>query len=175
MNINIRKAVPTDAEGINRVLYTTWLSTYVSATHGISADDIEDQFKDKFSQESILKSRERLQNLPNNVYVFVAADEEKIVGVCRLILKEEENFLQTLYVLPGYQGQGIGTQMWNVLLGVLDPRTETKLAVATYNQKAISFYEKLGFTDTGKRTDNPHKMKSGSSIPEMEMGLPARD
>lgn len=174
MNIHIRRAVPTDAEGINRVLYTTWLSTYVSDTHGISIDDIEDQFKDKFSSEGILKSQERLQSLPDTVHVFVATDEEKVVAVCRLILRDEENFLQTLYVLPDYQGQGIGTRMWNVLLGIIDPRKETKLVVATYNQKAISFYERIGFSDTGKRTNNPHIMRSGSSIPEMEMCLPAR-
>jgi len=50
---------------------------------------------------------------------------------------------------------------------------KTIVQVADYNDKAIAFYQKLGFVDTGKRfTNEKHKMPiSGNCIPEMEMEI----
>lgn len=62
---------------------------------------------------------------------------------------------------------------WEKCLSFLDKNKETIVQVATYNEKAISFYKKLGFVDTGKRfTEERFVMPiSGSKIPEMEMVL----
>jgi ribosomal protein S18 acetylase RimI-like enzyme len=80
--------------------------------------------------------------------------------------------LQAIYVLPEYQGRGVGKALWNEIRKNFDPKRKTIVNVAIYNIKAISFYEKLGFKDTGKRwQDETFKMKSGSRIPEMEMEL----
>jgi RimJ/RimL family protein N-acetyltransferase len=42
--------------------------------------------------------------------------------------------------------------------------------VASYNQKAISFYEKFGFKKTGKSViEDVARFPSGATIPEIEM------
>ncbi|MEZ4113999.1 MAG: GNAT family N-acetyltransferase [Candidatus Paceibacterota bacterium] len=44
--------------------------------------------------------------------------------------------------------------------------------VASYNQKAISFYKKLGFVKTDKDMSSQfHKLPSGKFIPEIDMIL----
>lgn len=84
----------------------------------------------------------------------------------------DKNQLQAIYVLPEYQHQGIGTMLWQALCKSFDVSMPTIVQVATYNKQAIVFYEKLGFTDTGKRwQDDKFRMKSGVVIPEMEMEI----
>ena len=173
--LEIRTARPEDAEGINRMMYASWLATYPSEEHGVTIKDIEDHFKDMFTEERIAKSRERLRNISPNELRLVAIAGGKVVGVSRIIREEGTNHLQTLYVHPEYQGRGIGTALWNEMKAFLDPEKDTVLEVATYYQNAIDFYEGLGFEDTGERlADERFRMKSGAIVPEMRMILRAR-
>ena len=163
-------ATPDDAEGISQVLYESWLATYPNEEVGITVEDIEDSYKDRLSPERMQKSREILKNVPESERRLVAKVGSRIVGVARVIKEEDKNKLQTLYVLPEFQGKGIGTALWEAGRSYLDSRKDTYLEVAEYNHNAISFYTKLGFVDTGKRiADERFRMKSGSIIPEMEM------
>ena len=41
--------------------------------------------------------------------------------------------------------------LWNDVAPFIDPNKETSLKVLMCNNKAISFYKKVGFIDTGKR------------------------
>jgi ribosomal protein S18 acetylase RimI-like enzyme len=175
MNTEIRPAEPEDAEPINRVLHAAWLATYPNEELGVTVDDIEDSFKDTFTEERIARGQERLRNLPENDHRLVAFVDGRMVGVSRLIREEKANHLQTLYVHPDFQGKGIGTALWEEMKKSLDPAKDTVLEVATYNQQAIGFYERLGFRDTGERLlDERFRMKSGSIIPELRMVLAGR-
>jgi len=92
--------------------------------------------------------------------------------MCRFLNKEDFNQLQAIYVLPTYQHKGVGKALWNTASKFINPDKKTIVQVADYNEKAIKFYEKLGFVDTGKRfSDKKFTMKSGAIIPEMEMVL----
>jgi GNAT superfamily N-acetyltransferase len=68
-----------------------------------------------------------------------------------------------------YQGKGVGSALFNAILPHVDK--DLIVYVAPYNERAIQFYEKLGFKDTGKPfTEDRHIMPiSGVTIPEMEM------
>ena len=73
-----------------------------------------------------------------------------------------------------YRGKGYGSMLMDEVLNEakkhFDKTKDTIVQMADYNHKAINFYTKLGFTDTGKRwSDEKLKMKSGAVIPEMEM------
>lgn len=174
LSIEISGAVPDDSQGINTVLYEAWLATYPNEEIGITVEDIEESYKDRLSPERIEKGKERLRNIPENERRLVAKAEGRIVGVSRVIKGKEKNILQTLYVLPDYQGRGVGTALWEEGKKFLDLTKDTVLEVATYNKNAINFYKKLGFEDTGKRiTDERFRMKSGNIVPEMEMALRA--
>ena len=171
--ITIELARPEDAEGIQFVLYKTWLNTYPNEAAGITADDIEDRYKDKLSKEGIQRYRNRISKLPGNQRILVAKLNKNVIGVCNIIKHEFENELRAIYVLPEHQGKGVGKALWNESRRFFNPKNDVVIEVAVYNTRAINFYTKLGFTDTKKRfSDEKFKMKSGATIPEMEMRLP---
>ena len=169
-NIKILKAIPEDALGITTVLYKTWLDTYPNEKIGITKEDVEESYKDHFTEERVKKQQENIANAPANQLRLVAKSGDQIVGVSTMIRNEDNNQLRTIYVLPEFQGRGIGQMLWKEAQKFCDSTKNTIVQVATYNKNAISFYEKLGFTDTGKRwSDDKWKMKSGATIPEMEL------
>lgn len=165
--------IPEDVTQIQEVFYRTWLETYPNKKAGITREDIEEYFKNRLDPETIQKRIDAFSQLPSNELFLVAKHEEKVVGVCRIVNRETYNQLQAIYVIPEYQRYGIGKMFWNKGQEFFDKSKDTIVQVATYNKKAISFYEKLGFVDTGKRfTEERHKMPiSGALIPEMEMVL----
>jgi ribosomal protein S18 acetylase RimI-like enzyme len=168
--ITIAPAVPDDVVGMQEVFYQGWLATYPNAEHGITVDDIEDRYRGRHAEERLAKRREGIINPPAGETTLIAKRDEKVVGVCRVFKHPDRNQLYAIYVLPEYHGQGIGTAMWNAAQQYLDLAKPTIVEVATYNANAITFYEGLGFVDTGKRMSDPKfTMKSGSIIPEMEM------
>jgi len=169
--IEILPATSEDARGIHEVFYKTWLATYPNEEAGVTRDDIEDMYKDAFTDEALQKRVEWLERPPEGVKVLIAKDGERVIGVCTAIKREAENQLQTIYVLPEYQGRGIGTMLWQESEKFFDPEKDTVIDVADYNANAIKFYEKLGFADSGKphRQNERFKMKSGAMISEMEM------
>lgn len=172
--IVIRDAKPEDVLGINTVLYKAWLETYPNEEAGVTPEDIEDSYKDHFTEESILKRQESMRRVPANQKRVVAASGNAIVGAATMIRKESFNQLMTMYVLPEFHGKGIGRLLWDGVKGFRDPTKKTIAQVAVYNARAIRFYEKLGFVDNGRRfVDERFKFKSGSSIPEMELEMKA--
>lgn len=168
--VSIAPETPDDVRGMQEVFYRAWLATYPNAEQGITVDDIEDRYKDRYSEEKLAKRREQASNPPAGETTLIAREDDKVVGVCRVMKQADRNQLYSIYVLPEYYGHGIGTAMWKAAQQYLDPAKHTIVEVATYNANAIKFYEGLGFVDTGKRMKDPKfTMKSGAIIPEMEM------
>ena len=169
--IEVQKPTVEDVRGIQEVFYKTWLATYPNEEAGITREDIEEKFKDTFSEEVLARRAEKIKNPPAGHSFFVAKDGQTVVGLCNVINDETRNKLSTLYVLPEYQGKGIGSSLWKQARSSFDPKRDITVEVATYNANAIAFYKKLGFEDTGKRFDDALVMKSGAVIPEMEMAI----
>ncbi len=167
----IRNAIPCDARVISSIFFRAWLQTYPNKEVGITEEDVLILFKEKLTDEGMKKREEHIRNLPANQKYFVAEIEDRVVGLCLLIKREEYDQLQAIYVDPEYQGRGVGNALFTALLPYIDK--DLIVHVATYNERAIQFYEKLGFIDTGKRfTEERHRMpQSGVIIPEMEMIL----
>lgn len=174
--IKILPVVSDDAKDILHVLHKTWLDTYPNKELGITEEDIEESFKDSFTKENISKLQNKIKNIRENDKRLVAKIDDKIIGIARVIKNEENNKLETIYVLPEYQGKGIGKMLWEEMKKFCDPSKDIIVHVATYNQNTIEFYKKLGFEDTGKRFgDITWRMrKVGASIPEMEMVIKAK-
>ena len=82
--------------------------------------------------------------------LFLEENNEIIALAC---LKKEENKICTLYVKEEYRNKGIGTELIN---SVDNPNIY--LWVYKNNKRAISLYEKLGFTNV-EETDTRYKMK----------------
>lgn len=159
-----------DFDGVNKVLKLAWLATYPNIDFGISKEDVEEHFKGARTGNIQSRLQNFLSERPDRLYL-VARIEDKVVGFSTFFHREGFNQLQSIYVHPDFHGKGIGQALWHRAEKFLDNDFPTIVHVAVYNSKAIWFYEKLGFKDTGKRfTDERFRMPiSGVCIPEMEM------
>ncbi len=176
LDIKIVPASPLDAKGMMEVFYESWKDTYPNEEFGITVDDIEDRYKNAFTEESLKKKAEQLAHLGKGETLLLMKDGTKVVGVCRVVEHSHKNQLQAIYLLSVYQGKGLGRRFWEEVQKIFNPRKNIYVEVATYNAKAIAFYKKLGFADTGRRfSDEKFRMKSGAMIPEMEMILKTTD
>jgi ribosomal protein S18 acetylase RimI-like enzyme len=171
-NIVTTPPSPEDVLGIINVFYKTWLATYPNEELGITIEDIEHKYKDRLSEENVAKRAKRIAEPPVNEQLLVAKINNKVIGVCRGIIHENANQLQAIYILPEYQGKGIGGLLWQEINKFFDLNKHTIVEVASYNQNAINFYTKLGFKDTGESfNDEGLKMKNGAVIPQIRMIL----
>ena len=91
--------------------------------------------------------------LPNQM-VWVAELDHLVVGVAAL----DGHTLEQLYVLPGYQGRGIGTALLNIAMQAAGNQIE--LWTFQRNTGARNFYERQGF--------QPVRFTDGSTNEELE-------
>jgi ribosomal protein S18 acetylase RimI-like enzyme len=173
--ITIEKPSVEDAKDIQQVFYETWLATYPNKEAGITEEDVEEKFNDRFSKQSIQERIKDISDKSGNKLFLVAKDGKSIVGVCRIVKNKTFNQLVAIYVLPRHQGKGIGMMFWNNAIKFFGNKKDIIVQVATYNIQAINFYKKIGFVDTGKRfSEEKLRMPiSRSYIPEMEMVIKA--
>lgn len=169
--IIIKRPTKEDVFGIQQVFYETWLSTYPNKKIGVTAGDIKEKFKNKFSEKAIKKRIDEISSVSMDNIFLVAKDGNVVVGVCKAEKKELANDLSAIYVLPSYQGKGIGIMFWKRVINFFGNEKDIIVHVATYNKKAINFYKKLGFVSTGRVfTNEIHRMPiSGKLIPETEL------
>lgn len=170
MNIDIVTPKPEDAQGIIEVFRKAWLETYPNIEIGITREDI--LALSLFHEDAVTKLEDKLKSIPDKQINRIAKDGNLIIGTITLIENEDSNQLRTIYILPEYQGKGVGTLLWGAVKDYINPDKKTIVEVADYNEQAIGFYKKLGFVDTGERwTKEKWKMKSGNFIPEMRLIL----
>ncbi len=169
-NFQILPATPDDVRGIINVLYKTWLDTYPNEELNITREAIEESYKEVLTEENIQKRIESAKNIPANQKRIIAKVDGQVVGCSIMVRNEDNTQLKTIYVLPEFQGQGIGKALWNEQIKFADPDKDIIVHLATYHQDAIEFYKKIGFEDTGKRfTDEDAIKRTKLVIPEMEM------
>jgi len=170
MEIVIRDAQTGDVRAIREVYYKTWLATYPNEAHGIFKSDIEERYKNSFSEESIKKGEESLRKIGADERVLVALADGAVVGTSRLKKGEERNEMRTIYILPEFQGQGLGKALFAEALTWFDAQKDIQIDTAVYNYQSIKFYEDLGFVATGEIfTEEQFRMPSGGIIREQRM------
>ncbi len=168
----IRRAKPEDVLGMHEVFLAGWLTTYPNEEYGINVEDIKYKFEQALLPEKLEEKRMRLEEPKDNELVLVLELNGRIVGVCVGIKEPEYNELKAVYILPEFQGKGFGRMLFNEVVLVFDKNKKTIVHVASYNEKAIGFYQKLGFVSTGKIfMDDRHKLRNGSIIPELELEM----
>lgn len=166
----IRNVRPEDYLSLHRVYYETWLATYPNKEHNITVEDIKYKYEEKLKPEKILEGQKRIMNLGEKELMILLEYSGEVIGICNTIEREDFNQLQSIYVLPKYQGLGLGYALWTEGKKIFNPKKDIVIHVASYNEKAINFYRKLGFESTGKiLRDEKYKLKNGAIIPELEM------
>jgi len=169
MEIKIRDIRPEDILQTTRLYHDTWIDTYPNEKLGITREAVDKSFEGVYTEDTQKKRTDRVRNLPANEKYIVAESGDKIVGTCRIVRHNDYGQLKTIYVLPDFQGRGVGKALWEAG----KKKQNTIVHVATYNSKAISFYKKIGFIETGKIfNEERHRMSNGILIPETELVRP---
>ncbi|MDD5711276.1 MAG: GNAT family N-acetyltransferase [Smithellaceae bacterium] len=153
MEINIRPWEEKDLEQVRAVIWQSWLSTYV---HFIPEEDLSDFFNEHYSSRAIRE----LRRMPGVYGYVVEALGGTIVGYIRTKYDRDSRryYISSLYLLPDFQGQGLGGRL---LIAAEDhARTihEVKrvwIGVMRSNERALTWYRKLGFKFT---SEEPFRM-----------------
>lgn len=136
-----------DCYEARKVVNAVWRDAY---NHIFPVDVFDD--KDKKLQESVKKLENLLKN--GKIFGFIAKNDNKIVGVSIGAFESEyEHYralgyadLQVLYILPEFQGRGIGTKFFNLISSVLKENNKSKMVICALaeNHKARKIYESWG-------------------------------
>jgi GNAT superfamily N-acetyltransferase len=169
--ITIVEAVAEDVKVIREITRITWLATYPYEPAGITREDIEAEFDLDQTNEGKERMKKRIRSMADPAMKFYLAKIDDIaVGFFRGQRLDHCNRLIALYVLPDYQGKGIGTRLIHKGLEWFDADKDILVNVASYNMKAQAFYTRFGFVLTGKDIGNTHRpLSTGKVIPEIEM------
>lgn len=169
----IRKIKPDDVLKLHRVYLSAWLDTYPNEEFNITTEDIIYKYEQRLAPDKIEESKEKITQTKENELKLLLEYNGDVVALCNVAIEKDYNHLQAIYVLPEYQRMGIGGLIWSEAEKFLDPYKKIIVHVVSYNDKAIKFYEKLGFKSTNKIfTDERFKMRNGSVFPELEMVRP---
>lgn len=162
-DLNIRKAVLSDAKGIAKVHVDSWKTTYKNIVSG--------QYLNNLTYES----RDRLweNNIPNGG-VYVAENKEgEIVGFSSGGLERSGNYhgfegeLYAIYILKEYQGNGIGKALVKPIIEeITELGLNSMLVLVLKDNISRLFYESLG----GKKIDSVEVEISEKKLTEIVYG-----
>jgi ribosomal protein S18 acetylase RimI-like enzyme len=141
MEILIRQWTQDDLDPIRDVTWETWLAAY---TAFIPESDLRSYFDSHYSLQDLqtLFSSESING-------YVAVEGVNVVGYVRTQLNREENrfYVSSLYVLPAYQGKGIGSKLLKAAetCALKHDLDAVWLGVMVQNSSAVDWYKRIGF------------------------------
>jgi len=145
--LTIRPASIADAEGIAIVQHDCWLDTYPNESLGISDAVIAEHVQNYQSPERLNKWRDIIAG---EEYVTVALDGQRVIGFSCAKKADDITHLAAIYVLQNYRGSGAAQKLMDAAMMWLGPDKDILVEVASYNDRAIRFYQKYGFSATGE-------------------------
>jgi len=141
MGIVIRPWQKSDLASVRRITWESWISTYLSF---IPETDLKTYFDIHYTEESFLSMFD-----DPSMNGFIAERDGQIVGYARLFFNHNENrlYVPSLYLLPGFQGQGMGSQLLDAAEGYATEKGLDQLwiGVMVKNRQALNFYREAGF------------------------------
>ncbi len=130
-----------DTSDIQNVLYNTWLASYADF---IPITDIQWYFNNYYSEPNFAQLFE-----DKDTTSFVAEVKGHIVGYARMKVNHEQKrcYLESLYVLPEFQGRGIGMELLKIVEqnSLKNSFQQIWLGVMEQNVPSLEWYKKLGF------------------------------
>jgi ribosomal protein S18 acetylase RimI-like enzyme len=141
MGIVIRPWQKGDLASIRRITWLSWISTYSSF---IPESNLKSYFDIYYTEASLL-------NMFDDPFTqgFIGEADDQIVGYARLFFNRDENrlYVPSMYLLPGFQGQGIGRQLLESVEAYATEKGVDRLwiGVMVKNRQALIFYRKVGF------------------------------
>ena len=143
----IRPATATDIPAIRALLEETWHATY---DHLLGRDKVTDITR-RWHAEEVLASE-----IGRSGQVFLVADVDgRIAGTASAkatgkTTGKGEVDLNRLYILPHYQGRGLGKALLAGTLAAFPAARAVSLEVHPNNAPAIAFYARAGFAELSR-------------------------
>ena len=137
MEFTIRNMARDDLQQVQKVAKTSWNVTY----DGIIPLEIQESFlQSAYNHEMLLKRLE-------NSYIWVSEIDGIVVGFANFspVNKNGETELSAIYLMPEYQGKGIGTALLNQGINHLKGVKEIFINVERDNKIGSAFYQAKGF------------------------------
>lgn len=141
MKIDYEKAQPSDFEEIYTVMQTS--------ARELSRKAYNEQLIDTFDKFYIDKTPDYIkQTLENQNSYTIKKNNNKIIGFIQFKVHNRIGNISHLYIMPGYNGNSIGTHLFGLIKERAAQLNITKLDIeSTLN--ALSYYEKFGFINKG--------------------------
>jgi ribosomal protein S18 acetylase RimI-like enzyme len=160
--LSLRQARPSDAADLARVYIESWQDTYA----GILSHDL-------LSAMSLKRHTARWQNTIRGGTVLVAeANGPGVIGLASMGAARDHDLgfdgeIYTLYVDPGFLGQGVGTALLHGAFAALKERKfQSGLVWSHARNNACFFYEAMGGLRVAERTTR----MAGAPVPEIAFG-----
>lgn len=137
--ITVRDMNRSDIDSIREIAAVTWKKTYSEIIpEEIQAKVLNDAYSDGEMDKRL-----------NSSLMLVAESKDEITGYAFFSgdLYKKDIYLESLYIHPNFQGQGIGRQLLNIGVNKFSDPWTLSLTVYKGNPN-ISFYEKEGFKIT---------------------------
>ncbi len=139
-NISLHNWTEKDFPVVRNILLTTWKDTYSF----IPEKDIVTYFENFYSEDRLIE----ILNDPFSKGIIVEVDSVP-AGWLKLFedLINKKFFVSSLYILPGFQGFGLGKRLLNEAYSIAKEKQYQKvwLGVMKQNTKALEWYKNLGF------------------------------
>ena len=141
MKISIRPWRKSDLESIRRITWQSWISTYSTF---IPESDLRSYFVTHYTEASLL-------GMFDDPFTqgFIGAVDDHVAGYARLFFDRDENhlYVSSLYLLPEFEGKGIGIRLLESAEGCAAEKglDELWIGVMVKNRQALLFYRKVGF------------------------------
>ena len=139
--LEIRAAKAGDSTAIVAVVKESWLSANKDLIPGDSLSQLAHS-----AHLSTMVAREW-------GHIHVAIMDGALVGAVGV---NPAGVIWMLYVLPGYQGCGVGSALYDAAIGALKQagRRKALLEVLAANESAVAFYRARGWVPEGRRTEH---------------------
>lgn len=166
MALVVRRWTPMDIHTVQHIAWTTWNAAYGSF---IPESDLRAFFDEYFTAGQL----EPYCTDESAAGLLAELDEEP-AGFARTMLKRDEGrfYLTSLYVLPEFQGHGIGSRLLHAAeaFGATLGARELWLGVMTQNTAALDWYRRIGF-----RFDREERFTMGQTTVPLLIGSRALD
>ena len=164
MSYSIRLTDTTDILTIQSIAQQTWPSAYGNI---LSAEQITYMLAMMYSPEAQLEQR-------NKGHIFLLLlEEDAAMGFVSYQFNYQPGTtkIHKIYVLPSTQGKGYGKALIEEVMEIARAAQQTHLRLdVNYRNKAIGFYEHLGFEKIGRvNTDIGHGYLMEDNIMEMHL------
>lgn len=151
-NYEIREATLNDVEAIRHMHAQSWIETYPNDAEGITHEWVREETDKWLTPTALERSRTYFNEVfsTNEHFYRVVVENGSVVGLVHAHTENGHKHLGALYLLRNQQGTGLAQKLME-LVDLWVGEEYIDLEVASYNTRAIRFYEKYGFRATDKR------------------------